>query len=166
MNTKGKLKSTLSLLLLLAMIAFLIVLWSMKGKMNQYISENLQKSNSQEQISQAAAFVDSAFNYAENALPHQLTFLEFGAMGCVSCRTMEGVMKQVKSLYPQKVNVVFMNALQPESQLLMKYYGIAAIPTQILLDREGKEYFRHDGVISVEDLGKEFQRKGVSLKGR
>ena len=44
---------------------------------------------------------------------------------------MEGVMEEIIAKYPDKVKVVFVNVLKPESQLLMKYYGIAAIPTVI-----------------------------------
>lgn len=65
---------------------------------------------------------------------------------------MEGVMEEVKDAYPQKVQVVFLNILKPENQELMKYYGVAAIPTQVLLDNAGLEYFRHTGYISTEEL--------------
>ena len=43
----------------------------------------------------------------------------------------------------------------------MKYYGIAAIPTQVLLNKEGKEFFRHTGFYSTEELGKQirFEKK-------
>ncbi len=34
----------------------------------------------------------------------------------------------------------------------MKYFGIASIPTQILLNKEGKEFFRHSGFIEKNDL--------------
>jgi thioredoxin 1 len=40
----------------------------------------------------------------------------------------------------------------PENQPLMKYYGIAAIPTQVLLNKEGKEYLRHTEYFSTEKL--------------
>lgn len=36
----------------------------------------------------------------------------------------------------------------------MKYFGVAAIPTQVLLDKEGKEFFRHSGYYSTEELDK------------
>ena len=66
-------------------------------------------------------------------------------------------MEEVKQKYPDKVNVVFLNILKPENQMLMKYYGIAAIPTQILLDKNGKEYFRHTGFIEPSDLNIKFK---------
>ncbi|MDO8953084.1 MAG: hypothetical protein Q7U86_10700 [Draconibacterium sp.] len=38
----------------------------------------------------------------------------------------------------------------------MKYYDIAVIPSQVLLNREGKEIFHQSGFISTGDLEKEF----------
>jgi len=67
---------------------------------------------------------------------------------------MESVMTEIRTKYPQTVNVVFLNILKPENQDLMKYFGVAAIPTQVLLDKEGKEFFRHSGYISTEELSK------------
>jgi hypothetical protein len=34
----------------------------------------------------------------------------------------------------------------------MKYYGISAIPMQIILDKQGTEFYRHYGFISSNDL--------------
>jgi thioredoxin 1 len=41
----------------------------------------------------------------------------------------------------------------------MKYFGIAAIPTQVLLDQEGQEFFRHTGYLSYNDLVDQFGLK-------
>jgi thioredoxin 1 len=65
---------------------------------------------------------------------------------------MESVLDEIKAKYPEKVNVVFLNILKPENQLLMKYCGIAVIPTQVLLDKDGKEFFRHSGFYFAEEL--------------
>ncbi|MCK7519964.1 MAG: thioredoxin family protein [Ignavibacteriales bacterium] len=76
------------------------------------------------------------------------------AKGCIACKRMEGVLEEIRQRYPGRVDVVFLNSLLPENQLLMKYFGIATIPTQILLDKTGKEYFRHSGYISTTELEK------------
>lgn len=34
--------------------------------------------------------------------------------------------------------------------------GVGTIPTQILLDKHGKEFFRHSGYYSASELEKEF----------
>ena len=38
----------------------------------------------------------------------------------------------------------------------MNYFGIAGIPTQVLLDVSGKEIFRHTGYFPAAELEKEF----------
>ncbi len=60
--------------------------------------------------------------------------------------------KDINTKYPNRVNVVFVNIMLPQNQRLMKYYGIAAIPTQVLLNKEAKEFFRHTGYYSVDEL--------------
>jgi len=87
-----------------------------------------------------------------------MTFLEFGATGCRSCKMMEKVMEEVKSKYHSEIKVKFINILLQANQDMMKYYGIAAISTQVLLDEAGKEVFRHTGYFSFDDLDKEFQK--------
>lgn len=87
----------------------------------------------------------------------QYTFLEFGAMGCISCRKMERVMEDIRTTYGKRVKVRFMNVSKQETQEWTKYFGIAAIPTQIILDNNGHEIFRHTGLISAEDLGTVFK---------
>jgi len=71
---------------------------------------------------------------------------------------MEKVMEEVKSQYPSEIQVKFVNILLPENHDLINYFGIAAIPTQVLLNDSGKEVFRHTGYFSFNDLEKEFQK--------
>ena len=40
-------------------------------------------------------------------------------------------------------------------------YKINAIPTQVLLDEKGKEFFRHEGYFPEEELVKVLKTKGV-----
>jgi len=40
---------------------------------------------------------------------------------------------------------------------LLKFYGIAVIPTQVLLDKTGKEVFRHSGYLSAKELITHFE---------
>jgi thioredoxin 1 len=40
----------------------------------------------------------------------------------------------------------------------MKYFGVATIPTQVLLNRNGKEFYRHSGYITPEEIVKEVNR--------
>ena len=99
-------------------------------------------ANSQKSISDSIA---QKYNYHHNGKTYNYTFIEFGSTGCHSCRQMEG-----------KVNVVFMNLMEPESKRFFEYYGVATIPTQVLLDKKGKEFFRHTGFYSADELSTHF----------
>ncbi len=70
---------------------------------------------------------------------------------------MEGVMDEINHKYLKKVNVVFLNVVKPESQTLMKLYGIATIPSQVLLNKNGNEFFRYTGFISFKELESKFE---------
>jgi thioredoxin 1 len=48
--------------------------------------------------------------------------------------------------------------MKPENLPWMKYYGISAVPMQILLDKQGNEFFRHYGFISAEELFSKLKR--------
>lgn len=109
-------------------------------------------------INLGSAYIDSTFNYTKSGQNYQITFLEFGA-NCPACKRMESVMEEIRTKYPQSVNVVFLNVLKPENQILMKYFGVATIPIQVLLDRKGKEYFMHTGYYSAEEVVMEIIKK-------
>jgi thioredoxin 1 len=153
-------KKVLPWIIFILLFVLLIIGFSLKDNMNSYLSELMQKQASPEITLSGNALIDSLYNYSENGLNYEITFLEFGAKGCSACKRMESVMEEVKQQYPDRVNVVFLNILKSENQALMKYYGIAAIPTQVLLNKHGKEFFRHTGYYSTNELQKEFFKSG------
>jgi thioredoxin 1 len=144
-------------LFLILTVSFFVLLFAFKDKLNSYASKVIQTQAGSEIQNSESVLIDSSYNYAKNGLSYEVTFLEFGAKGCSACKRMESVMSEIHSEYPDLVNVVFINIMEPENLLLMKYFGIAAIPTQVLLKKDGKEYFRHTGYYSANELIKEFR---------
>lgn len=147
-----KTKQTLSIIFLILSVAFMVLIFSFKNELIQYASRLVKSQPTIDSTNKLSLKVDSAFNYRQNKLAYKVTFLEFGATGCSACKRMETVMKEIRTQYSGKVNVIFLNILLPENQDLMKFYGIAAIPTQVLLNDEGKEFFRHTGFYSTGEL--------------
>lgn len=146
------LKKILPWVVVVIFAAVFVVAFALKDTMNNTISEMMKQQASPGLTRSGEALVDSLYNYSNNGAEFEITFLEFGSTGCPACKRMESVMEDIATKYPHRVNVVFLNILIPENQLLMKYYGIAVIPTQILLDKNGKEFFRHSGFISTGEL--------------
>jgi len=162
MNSDGnkalRLKTVMSSIFILLAVLFLVSLFVFRGSMNTLISKKMKEQAGESIQKSIEMYVDSAYNYQNNKEEYEITFLEFGAIGCSACRKMEKVMEDVKLAYPKKIKVQFLNVLLPANQDMMKYFGVAAIPTQVLLDATGKEAFMHTGYFSFDDLNKEFQK--------
>jgi thioredoxin 1 len=43
-------------------------------------------------------------------------------------------------------------------------YGIKVIPTQVFLDKEGKEFFRHEGFFPEGEIDKLLQKRGLNAR--
>lgn len=63
--------------------------------------------------------------------------------------------------FKDQVRIVFHDVWTPEGKRYADMYGIHVIPTQVFLDREGKEYFRHESYFPKEELVKVLRQKGV-----
>ncbi len=91
----------------------------------------------------------------------KVTFIELGSVKCIPCQKMEVVLESIKEKYPKDVQVIFYDVWTPEGHPYAKKYGIHAIPTQIFLDKDGKEYYRHVGYFPENELMKILERKSV-----
>jgi thioredoxin 1 len=91
----------------------------------------------------------------------KVTFIELGAIGCIPCDMMKPIMKEIAEEYKGRVNVVFYNVWTPEGRPYAEKYRIRAIPTQVFLDKNGEEYYRHLGFFPKDDLIRILQLKGV-----
>lgn len=156
-----KLKKYLTYFFIGLSVLFLIALFASRNVLNTYVSKLSISQVTETAKDSLNTTINKTFNYTQNGKPYRITFLEFGAKGCSACRKMEDVMTEVKTKYPDKVNVIFLNILIPENQPMSQYFGIAQIPTQVLLNEQGKEFFRHLGFYSFEELTKEFQKHGL-----
>lgn len=92
---------------------------------------------------------------------YKVTFIELGSVRCIPCQQMQPVMKSITEKYAGQVNVVFHDVWTEAGAPFAKQYSIEAIPTQVFLDKEGKEYFRHVGFFPEEELVKVLNQKGV-----
>lgn len=92
----------------------------------------------------------------------KVTFIELGSVNCIPCRMMQPVMKQVEEKYSDQVEVVFYDVWTEKDKPYAYKYGIRAIPTQVFLDRNRKEYFRHVGYYPFEEIEKVLKNGGVN----
>lgn len=90
--------------------------------------------------------------------------VDLGATACVPCKMMAPILEELESQYVGVLDVEFIDVWQPENKDIAKSYGVEEIPTQIFLDPEGKELWRHVGFISKEDILAKWNEFGYDLK--
>ncbi|MBI9107004.1 MAG: thioredoxin family protein [Spirochaetales bacterium] len=89
---------------------------------------------------------------SKNTEPAVITFVELGSVNCVPCKMMQPIMEQVEVDFGEKVVVVFHDVWTAAGEPYAAEYKIKAIPTQVFLDKEGNEYFRHVGFFPQDEL--------------
>lgn len=98
----------------------------------------------------------------EKASETIVTFIELGSVRCIPCKKMQPIIKEIEEKYSEKgVKVVFYDVWTEAGAPYAQQYKIMAIPTQIFLDKDGKEYFRHMGFFPKEEILKIFKMKGI-----
>lgn len=156
----GKYKVYIPVVLIILMFFALIYF---RNDMVRFISQSKIEQLPTTVKDTIADYITKNYDYISNGEGYEYTFLEFGSTGCSACRQMEGVMAEIKSKYGGKVKVVFVNLSKKESRSLSDFFGIATIPTQVLLDKNGKEFFRHNGFYSAEELKKSMNLDNIGL---
>jgi thioredoxin 1 len=91
----------------------------------------------------------------------KVTFVELGSVNCIPCKMMQPIMKEIEEEYKNQVKVIFHDVWTDIGQPYAAKYRIRVIPTQVFLDKDGKEYFRHEGFFPKEQLVEVLKKQGV-----
>lgn len=134
------------------MIILLIIAYMSKNPLNDFISENMKDLMGDKSVVSVEELIDLKYNYTKNDLDYEFSILEFGSTGCTICKQMETELDKIRKWKSGKINVIFLNTNYPENNNFVKYFGISAIPMQVMLDKNGIEFFKNYGFISAEDM--------------
>ena len=106
---------------------------------------------------QAVTAKDNPLDKARNE--GKPTLAIFSAASCCGPDKMIPVKQALDKNYNSKINIVY---IEPrKEQILAARYGIRSIPSQIIFDSKGKEYFRHSGFFSEQDIISKLSELGV-----
>jgi thioredoxin 1 len=93
-----------------------------------------------------------------------VTFVELGSVKCIPCRQMQPVMRAIEEKYAGRVKVIFYDVWKDDQRDYAEKYGIRVIPTQVFLDKAGKEFFRHEGFYPEAEIDKLLQKRGLKIR--
>jgi len=104
----------------------------------------------------APGTADTAQAVPDRALP---TLIELGGRMCIPCKEMRPILHEVEQEYAGRlrVQIIFVE----EDPDAATKYRIELIPTQVFLDAQGKEVFRHIGKFSKEEIVAQLREMGV-----
>ncbi len=91
----------------------------------------------------------------------QVTFIEIGAAKCIPCKAMQPIMKEVAEEYRWQVRVLFCDVWTQQGRIDAEQYNIRVIPTQVFLDINGNEYYRHEGYFPKDGVVRVLKMGGV-----
>jgi thioredoxin 1 len=91
----------------------------------------------------------------------RVTFVELGSLWCTPCKLMQPVMRSLENRYGEQLKVIFYNVSTSKERIYATQYGIRLIPTQVFLDDNGREFFRHEGFFSEAEIDKLLKQRGL-----
>jgi len=139
-------KNKKSIYLILSVVLIVLAIFGLKSMFNNNSSET-KEIDQTDQIS------------SNNEI--KATFVELGSKGCIPCDKMQPILEEIEKEYQGKVEVIFHDVKTPAGKPYIKEFGVRAIPTQVFLDKDGNEYFRHLGFFPKEEVVKVLQQQGV-----
>lgn len=89
------------------------------------------------------------------------TFVELGSDRCRSCKAMVPVLARLRREGQGRLAVQFFDVWIDEAA--GKRFGIKSIPTQVFLDPDGAELFRHQGYFAFEAVVERWRALGYEV---
>jgi len=89
----------------------------------------------------------------------KVVMLELGSVGCVPCEQMKPVMDKLRSDYKDKLEVYFVDVRRDNAT--GRRFGAHMIPTQVFLDKTGKEFHRHIGFYAYDEIALVLKTAGL-----
>jgi thioredoxin 1 len=91
----------------------------------------------------------------------KVTFLELGSVGCMPCNMMAPILDEIEKEYDGQVNVRFYDIRTMLGAPYGEKYKVQFMPTQVFLDKNGVEYYRHVGFFEKAEVVKILKMQGV-----
>jgi thioredoxin 1 len=90
--------------------------------------------------------------------------LAFTRDHCLPCDIMHPWIVELKKKYADQLDIAEINIDRKENATLAAYFKAKSIPTQVYVDREGREVSRHTGLATKQKMLATLQKKGLLRK--
>ncbi len=90
--------------------------------------------------------------------------VELGSTTCIPCQMMKPILEELTIEYDGRLEVEFVDVHREPKKA--ERFNIRVIPTQVFLDADGKELFRHEGFFPKEDILAKWAELGFDFAQR
>lgn len=104
-----------------------------------------------------AGIVDDTLSNAKK--DGKAVMLEIGSVGCIPCDKMKPVMEKLRTNYKDSLEVLFIDVRKDHESA--RRFGVTIIPTQVFLNKDGKEFHRHIGYYGYEEIEPVLKKAGI-----
>ncbi len=87
--------------------------------------------------------------------------VELGSDSCANCIAMQQVLTELRAHHPDRLEVVSINLMRHPEQT--RVWRVKFIPTQVFLDGQGRELYRHVGYLPRPAVEERFAALGFPL---
>jgi len=87
--------------------------------------------------------------------------LDFGRGTCIPCKKMAPILNKLAVEYRGRAVIGIIDIGAPGGRELFREFGIQLVPTQIFIDAEGSEFWRHEGFLSSDIIMQKLLEMGV-----
>ncbi len=91
--------------------------------------------------------------------------VDLGSKSCIPCKKMAPILDELTKEYAGRFDVQFVDVWIKENAPIAKQYGVNLIPTQIFLDKDGKELWRHEGFLGKDEILAKWKTLGYDFGG-
>jgi len=88
-----------------------------------------------------------------------VTMVDLGANKCIVCKMMSSIVDSLQKEYKGRADIVFIDVWEHPGE--GQKFGIKLIPPQIFFDRNGKEVYRHQGLMPKSAIVSKLEEMGV-----
>jgi thioredoxin 1 len=89
--------------------------------------------------------------------------IELGSDSCAPCKAMAPILGEMRETFEGQLVVEFIDVRRDPGAV--NEYGVRLIPTQVFLDPEGNELFRHEGFFAREEILATWREHGYEFEG-
>jgi thioredoxin 1 len=127
---------------------FLLIAASTMILLLTVVSCSTRASNEGERA--ADTITPEAADHGDLSTPPVPRLVDLGAGKCVPCKMMAPILEELKTEFAGRLDVEFIDVWKnPDAA---EPYNIRLIPTQVFLDPQGLELFRHEGFYGRQDI--------------